>query len=319
MADNRIYESASNIEKGEANSPASTDGGWRFSKHATETTATPSLEPTTLVTSRVWSWGLEDFPVGYPKVAAFQDSDENFMIYRRFGFLFSRVLLYKQDELRELEENLNDMDERDAEDPDDRVKKCLKSRDLDDSRTIPSGWETRRQLLQKIEKKLDEYSRVLLQAQQLVAMNQPAKRDQTSVWNFLKNERPQLLDEDAEYISRKEDLVTLRPGRETAWLDASVERMLKETRQKTSDDSIRYFSKGRINIFVTLLITLIILVLLVVPVYALWHLSSSLDGNSQASSTTSVGVLLVSTLLFSAVLSAFTKAKRHEILGASAG
>ena len=189
---------------------------------------------------------VEDFPVGYPKVAAFQDSDENFMIYRRFGFLFSRVLLYKQDELRELEENLNDMDERDAEDPDDRVKKCLKSRDLDDSRTIPSGWETRRQLLQKIEKKLDEYcrsltprsipradlilptlARVLLQAQQLVAMNQPAKRDQTSVWNFLKNERPQLLDEDAEYISRKEDLVTLRPGRETAWLDASVERMLK--------------------------------------------------------------------------------------------
>ena len=52
MADNRIYESASNIEKGEANSPASTDGGWRFSKHATETTATPSLEPTTCEHSR---------------------------------------------------------------------------------------------------------------------------------------------------------------------------------------------------------------------------------------------------------------------------
>lgn len=34
-------------------------------------------------------------------------------------------------------------------------------------------------------------------------------------------------DEDAEFIDHKEDLVTLRPGREHAWLDASVERVLQ--------------------------------------------------------------------------------------------
>lgn len=32
---------------------------------------------------------------------------------------------------------------------------------------------------------------------------------------------------DNEFIYRKEDLVTLRPGRESAWLDAFVERLLK--------------------------------------------------------------------------------------------
>lgn len=49
-------------------------------------------------------------PRGYPRLAAFQDSDECFMLYRRFGYLQSRVLSDKQDELRELEEELADQD-----------------------------------------------------------------------------------------------------------------------------------------------------------------------------------------------------------------
>ena len=36
------------------------------------------------------------------------------MIYRRFGFLQSRLLLDKQDELRQLEEALDQMDRREA-------------------------------------------------------------------------------------------------------------------------------------------------------------------------------------------------------------
>lgn len=75
---------------------------------------------------------------------------------------------------------------------------------------------------------------LLLQAQQLVAMNKPAARDQQSVQCFLENGslvdgqsiRP-LLQGDTEFVYHKEDLITLRPGRESAWLDALVERLLK--------------------------------------------------------------------------------------------
>lgn len=35
-----------------------------------------------------------------------------------------------------------------------------------------------------------------------------------------------LLKADSNFVYRKEDLVTLRPGRESAWLDSSVERLL---------------------------------------------------------------------------------------------
>ena len=75
---------------------------------------------------------------------------------------------------------------------------------------------------------------ILLQAQQLVSINRPAARDLESVQNFMSNGceedghdvRP-LLKAEADFIYRKEDLVTLRPGRESPWLDAFVERILK--------------------------------------------------------------------------------------------
>lgn len=47
-----------------------------------------------------------------------------------------------------------------------------------------------------------------------------------------------------------------------------------------------------------------ILVLLVVPIYALYKASSGI--NSTASNATCIGILLVATLVFSAVLSLFT-------------
>ena len=42
----------------------------------------------------------------------------------------------------------------------------------------------------------------------------------------------QLYEEDMEFIYEKEDLVTLRPGREYAWLDGLLERMLQILRCK---------------------------------------------------------------------------------------
>jgi hypothetical protein len=64
---------------------------------------------------------------------------------------------------------------------------------------------------------------------------------------------------------------------------------------------------------------MMILTLLILPVYALYHVSSVFDNvNASASNAVCMGILLVATLLFSAVLALFTKARRHEVLGASA-
>ena len=67
------------------------------------------------------------------------------MLYRRFGFLQSRLLLNKQDQLRALEEQLDDIDKEDDE-------QYLTSRDLDDADERP-----RTRLLKRIETKFKEY------------------------------------------------------------------------------------------------------------------------------------------------------------------
>ena len=103
---------------------------------------------------------VQEYPTGFPKLACFLDSDDAFMIYRRFGSVFSRLLLNKQDEIREMETTLLAIDRQD--DRDGNVG-YLMSRTEDVGRprddVPPSRFGTRPQLLQRLEKKLLEYSK----------------------------------------------------------------------------------------------------------------------------------------------------------------
>ena len=72
------------------------------------------------------------------------------MLYRRFGFIQARILLEKQDELRILEEKLDNMDQKiKCTDPE-----SLQTRDLDEE----SG-RSRKELRKKIEIKFCEYGK----------------------------------------------------------------------------------------------------------------------------------------------------------------
>ena len=98
---------------------------------------------------------MEDSPKGFPYVASYLDSDDSFMIYRRFGFLHARLLLNKQDELRALESDLRAVDRQDWNDASRR--KYLKSRTKDNARELAANATSRKQLLETIEKKTLEY------------------------------------------------------------------------------------------------------------------------------------------------------------------
>lgn len=79
------------------------------------------------------------------------------MIYRRFGFLHARVLLQKQDELREMEKQLEAMDDNDSKGPEVN-RLSLRSRVRDDTmKPTEPGKPTRKELLGKVEAKLLEY------------------------------------------------------------------------------------------------------------------------------------------------------------------
>ncbi|KAK4540333.1 hypothetical protein LTR36_009290, partial [Oleoguttula mirabilis] len=260
------------------------------------------------------------FEEGYPNLAAFQDSSECFMIYRRFGYLQARLLLNRQDELRLLEEELDSHDRAHVEQS---TTRALPAEDL-----LP-----RRVLLEKIERAIAAYANILNTAQQMMTFNRPSGSEYTSVYNYLDNEKP-IHKLERSYIEHKEDLVTLRPGREHAWLDRSIEFLLRkldgplplltrlfcsqETRLKSRQGAEVYYSRERINLVASCVITIMILALLIVPIYLLYHLINAHDGVFSSRATAQcIGILLVFTLAFSAVLSLFTRAKRHEILGAA--
>ncbi|KAM0799441.1 hypothetical protein BDR22DRAFT_822431 [Usnea florida] len=275
--------------------------------------------------TRVRKPSVQDYPVGFPQMSRFFDSDDSFMIYRRFGTVYSRLILSKQDEMTRMEDQLLGMDRTDRDNNNERY---LRSRQFDVKRgnDIPAAWkgESRVQLIKRLEKKALEY------AQQLKALERPSDRDYRSVLHFMENDRGQLYKKDMAFVYEKEDLVTLRPGREHAWLDGLLERTLKvlrcrlirflfcskETREKNDDDSIHYYDRTRISTCVTMIITTAVLALLVVPIWLLYRLS--IEGRI-ATSPDTIGVVLVFTLVFSAALTGFTKAKRHEIVAASAG
>jgi len=90
----------------------------------------------------------------------------------------------------------------------------------------------------------------------------------------------------------------------------------QELRDKTNDKNTYYYSASRVEAFVGLIITSIIFVLLVLPVVAMYQLTSF--GTGQTGTFDAIGVLVVFTLLFSAAMSMLTKARRHELFAASA-
>ena len=103
---------------------------------------------------------VQDYPRGFPKLSCFLDSDDAFMIYRRFGLVFSRLLLNKQDEIREMEATLLALDRTDSIEGN---VEYLMSRTEDVGRDRdnlpPSCSETRPQLLERLEKKILEYGK----------------------------------------------------------------------------------------------------------------------------------------------------------------
>lgn len=121
-----------------------------------------------------------------------------------------------------MERELDKMDQRDLT----NNARTIQCRVEDVQRKDIQVGETRQLLLARMEETLLKYDALLLNAQQLAAANRPPQRDYNSVANFVRYKKP-LMQGDDDFIYNKEDLITLRPGRESAWLDATVEKILK--------------------------------------------------------------------------------------------
>ena len=81
-------------------------------------------------------------------MACFLDSDDVFQIYRRFGTVFSRLLLWRQDELAKLEVKLQRLDARDKKQKRERLMRTHEKINGDED----GHQQARLELLEQIEK-----------------------------------------------------------------------------------------------------------------------------------------------------------------------
>lgn len=93
---------------------------------------------------------MDDYPEGYPQLAAFTNSDDTFANVRRFGRLSSRLLLHLQNELTALEKQLDDLDKNDA------ANKIMEKR-LRGYEHFPGWTDDQTKLLNQIQAKYSQY------------------------------------------------------------------------------------------------------------------------------------------------------------------
>ncbi|KAJ4356504.1 uncharacterized protein N0V89_004538 [Didymosphaeria variabile] len=166
---------------------------------------------------------LQEYPLGYPLQAAFQSSEPSWSIYRSFDYLHSRVILDLQDELRCLEEQLEDVDIKNE------GEERLRSRKDDlkhyNEEEFPSP---RAVLLETIRNKLVNYDEILAKARDLNTFQRPSNRDYRSFRIWFQNKKPLNYEREEQFIKRREDLISLRQGREWSGFDGLVETCIRK-------------------------------------------------------------------------------------------
>ena len=182
---------------------------------------------------------MNSYPVGYPSQAAFQSSESSFSIYRSFDYLHSRVILDLQEEIRCLEEELSELDLTHGFHRDEKVRNRVRSRELDleMGENDEDGVSDRATLLDLICDKLVRYDEILLKARELNACQRPSDRDYRSLRHWCGSEN-QLLRREQQFVKRKEDLITLRQGREWAGFDGWIESSIKKLPKRMSTVSL---------------------------------------------------------------------------------
>lgn len=120
-------------------------------KYQIPTITKPRETPEGWAARNVLIWEkVNDYKQGYGTVAAFEDCDPCFLMYRKFGWLHNRLLLHLQDELSVLEIELEDFDKDEAINS---RPVYQRSRRKDEARPDSK----RRLMLQVIKEKLEEY------------------------------------------------------------------------------------------------------------------------------------------------------------------
>lgn len=186
---------------------------------------------------------VDEYSAGYGKVAAIEDLGEDFLIYRKFGWLHNYALLFLQDELSEIQEKLERLDKWEFRDGDDKL---LLSR----RRTYRKDDSERRELLIQLRSKLAEYGEIIiwiridfvaymnidetiLRTQKIQGLKQPTRRAQRNLHRLIEN-TGSLVEDESSWTRELPDLAALGRGPEYSWLNTFFEDTMNRISRKAT-------------------------------------------------------------------------------------
>ena len=269
---------------------------------------------------------VDKHEVGYGKVASFQHVDSSLLIYRKFGLLRTRALLYLQDELKYLEEELKASDTSEFNDGNSRR---LFSRRLDFSKGSNSY---RKELIPKIHEKLAAYDELLLRTREIEAIPRPGLRAQRTLYRLIRNSQSMAADE-MDWIRYGPDLASLAKNVDHGWFATLLEDVLYHISRKLTmflfqgkeeaimagtEPTFQLLSAKRFDILLRLILTILAAVLLLVPVIILFELQPLRQDQMATNSKWQMLTIFLFTFIFSACYSIFTRARRQEVFTATA-
>ncbi|KAJ6259656.1 hypothetical protein Dda_5294 [Drechslerella dactyloides] len=257
------------------------------------------------------------FAPGYPSTAAIMSTDAELSVYRRFDRLNARNLLYYQAELMYLESKLDKLDEEDRllENPEHKyhLRHYRELWDAQDERT-----EKRRDVVTEIRYFLKEYNECLFYYKQLMDCPEPSDRVLTSIRNWRANQGdPPIIDisESAYEKQFESDLIALKPPKCDDPLSIFVQDNLGKFFKKPqpaeipNSGNVLYYSETAIDLFVTVICTLLAIVVLVGSMTTLFFVESK---------GLRLGLVWVFTFLFAISIFLMAKLSKGEIFLATA-
>ncbi|TVY58597.1 hypothetical protein LCER1_G001571 [Lachnellula cervina] len=252
-------------------------------------------------------------PEGLAQLACFMNSNDDWAIFRRFGYLSTRALNQLQIELTDLEKELNNLDDGDAADP--HMRKRLRGYE-----GFPGWNEGQLDLLSKIRKKLSEFYELLLRDSQVRDLGKAPPRHYRGLFNWVFGEHP-LCPEKEDFIFHAEDFVSVAKHSDKGtplaefiqtFFDYSPESRLKSLFQtdrelsKSRDRYVDYYSPSRLNIFVKAVTVSLAIGMLLIPVMLLFLVPMSRESMAW--------LVFGFVMVFAATLSVISQAKVQDIL-----
>lgn len=262
-------------------------------------------------------------------------------MFRQFRHIWARLILEKQDDLRMLEEELDDMDTNDG-------KGGIPTQNLTTRyRSDPDEAKKRRELFDRLETAFKEYADLIEAVHKLTSLDVPSKLEYQNLQNFVVGYKP-VAEDETEWATLKRnqaDLVTLRGARQFPFLAARLEVFVHRMRKvwhtiwdplvklvnsavegdlQLTDKEIllKWMGKNKlvenaVRSTVWIFLMAASLALLVVPIYTLSILDRT-EQNVKERLGTSIAVLIAFAIAFIFLLATATRAENHEVVSSAA-